>query len=130
MGVDELKIADGAFHGDCFRCVVVRRSMMCKRHTCERHKSYNHGKRCHSLTLHSNPPTFDLQILPINLPENLQGVTYNMTNWKWKKLQINLDSAEKEQANWIVPHHKDRLAFATSCHSRRRDDSVRALWAC
>jgi hypothetical protein len=29
-----------------------------------------------------------------------------MTNWKWKKLQLNLDRAEKEQANRIIPTKK------------------------
>jgi hypothetical protein len=69
---------------------------MCERHACERNEAYHQSKNCHSFTFHSDPPKSDLQILAINLPENLQRVTDNMTNWKWKQLQINLDSANKE----------------------------------
>jgi hypothetical protein len=40
-----------------------------------------------------DPPTVDLQMLTLNLPENSQGVTDNMTNGKRKKFRDNQDIA-------------------------------------
>jgi len=40
-----------------------------------------------------DPPTVDLQMLAVNLPENSQGVTDNMTNGKRKKFRDNLEIA-------------------------------------
>jgi hypothetical protein len=40
-----------------------------------------------------DPPTVDLQMLALNLPENSQGVTDNMTNRKRKKFRDNPDIA-------------------------------------
>jgi hypothetical protein len=56
-----------------------------------------------------DPPTVDLQMLTLNLPENSQGVTDNMTNGKRKKFRDNPDIASNGkpsiQATLPVPTH-------------------------
>jgi len=59
-----------------------------------------------------DPPTVDLQMLALNLPENSQGVTDNMTNGKRKKFRDNPDIASNDsicsridQATLPVPTH-------------------------
>jgi len=56
-----------------------------------------------------DPPTVDLQMLTLNLPENSQGVTDNMTNGKRKKFRENPDIASNGnlsiQATLPVPTH-------------------------
>jgi hypothetical protein len=56
-----------------------------------------------------DPPTVDLQMLTLNLPENSQGVDDNMTNGKRKKFLDNPDIASNgkllEPCNFVGADH-------------------------
>jgi hypothetical protein len=59
-----------------------------------------------------DPPTVDLQMLALNLPENSQGVTDNMTNRKRKKFRDNPDIASSGK----LLYPGNFTGADTSCH--------------
>jgi hypothetical protein len=59
-----------------------------------------------------DPPTVDLQMLTLNLPENSQGVTDNMTNGKREKFRDNPDIA----SNGKLLDPGNFTGADTSCH--------------
>jgi hypothetical protein len=62
-----------------------------------------------------DPPTLDLQVLALNLPENSESVTDNMTNGKREKFRDNPDIAGNDSIR-SKSVSGNFIGANTSCH--------------